>query len=122
MQEDNFDKDSFDDDEEIDVYTLTDEEGNDEDYELLGRLDEDGQTYVALAPMDEAEGGDGEEEDTFIILKVVEENGEEIFEAIEDDDEFDRIADIFEDELMQDLDYDSEDDEEDEEDDEDGED
>ena len=119
MQEDNFDKDSFEDDGEIDIYTLTDDEGNDKDFELLGRLDEDGQTYVALAPMDEFE--DGDDEDTFIIMKVAEENGEEIFEAIEDDDEFDRIADIFEDELMQDLDYDSEEDEEDEED-EDGED
>jgi uncharacterized protein YrzB (UPF0473 family) len=70
----------------------------------LGRRDYNGQSYVALAPVDEDEGD--EDEGTFIILKVVEEDGEEIFETIEDDEEFDRIADIFEDELMQDIDYD----------------
>ena len=94
-------KGKFDDDGEADVYTLTDEDGNESDFELLGCLDEDGQTYVALAPMDE----DGDEEENFIVMKVIEENGEEIFKAIEADDEFDRIAGIFEDKLMRDLDY-----------------
>ena len=110
MQEDNFDNDTQDDSEEVDIYTLTDDEGNESEFELLGRHDEDGQSYVALAPIEE---DDDEEEDdeegSFIILKVVVgEDGEEVFETIEDDDEFDRIADIFEDELMQDIDYDDE--------------
>lgn len=105
MQENNFDDDiEMNDSEEVDVYTLTDEDGNESEFELLGRHDENGQSYVALAPADEEEGD--EEEGSFIILKVVEEDGEEIFVTIEDDDEFDRIADIFEDELMQDVDYD----------------
>jgi uncharacterized protein YrzB (UPF0473 family) len=69
----------------------------------------DGQSYVALAPV--AEDGDsaGEEDDegSFIVLKVIEdEDGEESFETIEDDEEFDKIADIFEDLLMGDVDYD----------------
>ena len=111
MQEDNFDNeieemDDMGEDDEMEVYTLTDEDGNESDFELLGRHDEDGQSYVALAPMDPEEG-DEEQEGSFIVLKVVEEDGEEIFETIEDDSEFDRIADIFEDELMQELDYDS---------------
>ena len=106
MQEDNFDNDM-----EMDmdmglVYTLTDEDGSESDFELLGRHDMDGQSYVALAPVDIEE--DNEEEGSFIVLKVVEEDGEEVFVTIEDDEEFDRIADIFEDELMQDADYDGE--------------
>jgi len=110
MQEDNFDGDIDNDvemDMEVEVYTLTDEDGNESDFELLGRQDVDGQSYVALAPIDVDEDND-DEEGSFIVLKVVEEDGEEIFETIEDDDEFDRIADIFEDELMQDMDYDGE--------------
>ena len=101
MQEENFDNDM-----DIEVYTLTDEDGKESDFELIGRLDEDGQSYVALAPIDVDEENEDDEEGSFIVLKVVEEDGEEIFETIEDDEEFDRIADIFEDELMQDMDYD----------------
>ncbi|MCL1795148.1 MAG: DUF1292 domain-containing protein [Oscillospiraceae bacterium] len=109
MQENNFDDDmELNDPDEVDIYTLTDEDGKESEFELLGRHDENGQSYVALAPLDEDEIDD--EEGSFIILKVVEEEGEEVFETIEDDDEFDRIADIFEDEFMQDIDYDEEDD------------
>ena len=108
MQEDKFDDDlEMDEADEAEIYTLTDEEGNESEYELLGRHDENGQSYVALVPVDE-ELEDDEEEGSFIILKVVEQDGEEVFETIEDDDEFDRIADIFEDELMQDVYYDEE--------------
>ena len=103
MQEDKFDEE-MDDMEDVDVYTLTDDDGNESDFELLGRRDVDGQSYVALAPMDEDTDDEGDES-SFIILKIVEEDGEEIFESIDDDDEFDRIADIFEEELMQDMDY-----------------
>jgi len=105
MQEENFDNDM-----DIEVYTLTDEDGKESDFELIGRLDEDGQSYVALAPIDVDEENEDDEEGSFIVLKVVEEDGEEIFETIEDDEEFDRIADIFEDELMQDMDYDGDED------------
>ncbi len=50
-----------------------------------------------LIPVNE----DGEEESSeYVILKCsVDENGEDILETIEDDDEFDEIADIFDDEF-----------------------
>ena len=53
--------------------------------------------YKALIPVNE----DGEEESSeYVILKCsVDENGEDILETIEDDDEFDEIADIFDDEF-----------------------
>ena len=93
---------------EVEIYTLTDADtGKESDFELIGRIDEDGQSYVALAPVDdddESENEDGEA--GFVVLKVAEEDGEEIFVTIDDDEEFDRIADIFEDELMQEMDYD----------------
>ena len=79
------------------IYTLTDEEGNELHFALLGSLEHEGSEYKALIPVNE----DGEEESNeYVILKCsVDENGEDIFETIEDDDEFDRIADIFDDEF-----------------------
>jgi len=110
MREDNIDNENEienEDDTEVEVYTLTDEDGKESDFELIGRIDDNGQSYVALAPVDIDESED-DEDGGFVILKVVEEDGEEVFVTIEDDEEFDRIADIFEDELMQDMDYDDE--------------
>ena len=114
MQEDNFDNEM-----EIgeEIFTLTDEDGKESDFRLIGRHDVDGQSYVALIPIDE----NGEEIDIeddedggFVILKVIEgEDGEEELVEIEDDEEFDRIADVFEDELFEDLDYDGDDEEND---------
>ena len=79
------------------IYTLTDEEGNELHFALLGTLEHNGETYKALIPVNE----DGEEESSeYVILKCsVDENGEDILETIEDDDEFDEIADIFDDEF-----------------------
>ena len=79
------------------IYTLTDEDGNELHFALLDTLEAEGNVYKALIPVNE----DGEEESNeYIILKcAVDENGEEILETIDDDDEFDRIADMFDDEF-----------------------
>ena len=87
--------------EEIEVYTLEDEEGNESEFTLIKRMEIDGQAYVAFEPFEEDDVED--DEDSFVILKVLNENGEEIFVTIEDDDEFDKIADIFEAELMDEM-------------------
>ena len=85
------------------IYTLTDEDGNENQFELIGQKEIDGATYLALAPID-----DGDEEE-YVILKVeIDENGEEILATINDDDEFDRVADVFDDELFGTVDYDEE--------------
>lgn len=87
---------------EEEVFTLTDEEGNESDFEFIGRIELDDNTYVALIPVD----GDEEE---YVILKVdKDENGEEFLITIEDDEEFDKAADAFEDEFMSEIDYDTE--------------
>ena len=60
----------------------------------------DDNTYVALLPVEGAE-------DEYVILKVEkDENGEEFLSTIEDDEEFDKAADAFEDEFMSEIDYD----------------
>lgn len=79
------------------IYTLTDEEGNELHFALLGTLEHEGEVYKALIPVNE----NGEEEsEEYVILKCgTDDDGEEILETIEDDDEFDKIADIFDDEF-----------------------
>lgn len=87
------------------VFTLTDEEGNESDFELIGNMEIDGESYVALIPADSTE-------DEYVILKITEdENGDEVLLTIEDDDEFDKVADAFEDEFMSEIDHDASEDE-----------
>ena len=83
------------------IFTLTDEDGNENEFELLGSTEIDGCTYLALEPV--AENPEGE----YVILKIAhdDETDEDILVTIDDDDEFDRVADLFEDEFMT-MDYD----------------
>ncbi len=90
--------------EEVQVFTLTDENGVESDFELLLSMDIEGVTYMALIPVTESEEGEGE----YVILKLAEEDGEDVLLTIDDDDEFERIADIFDEELFGEIDHDAE--------------
>lgn len=84
-------------DEEVERFTLTDEEGNELEFELIGSGEVDGVMYYAMIPADEA---NDEDRDTFeyVILKSeVDESGDESLFTIDDDEEFDRVADFFDD-------------------------
>ncbi len=86
---------------EQEVFTLTDEDGNESDFELIGTMEIDNVKYVALLPVEGTE-------DEYVILKlVIDEDGDEILVTIDDDDEFDKVADAFEDEFMGDIDHDA---------------
>lgn len=91
---------------EDDIFTLTDEEGNEEQFKLIGTLEHDGNTYYALSPENENDSEEGE----YVILKLdMDDDGEEILVTIDDDDEFEEVANIFDDELFSEIDYDGED-------------
>ncbi|MBQ8524930.1 MAG: DUF1292 domain-containing protein [Clostridia bacterium] len=79
------------------IFTLTDDEGNELNFALLGSLEHEGNLYKALVPVDE----NGEEtSDEYVILKCgVDEDGEDVLETIEDDEEWENVADIFDDEF-----------------------
>ncbi len=88
-----------------DIYTLTDENGEEMDFRLLGKYVENDKMYYALIQID-AEGN--EMSDEYVILEyAVDENGEDVLQTIDDDDEFDRVAEYFEDQLNE-IDYDAE--------------
>ena len=85
-----------------DFITVTDEDGNEIELEFLDTLEYNGQTYMAFFPTVE-EGADEECEDYgLIILKVVEENGEELLSTLDSDEELDAVYDRFMEELFQD--------------------
>lgn len=93
-------KDLPEEDFEAEIFTLTDEDGKESEFELIGTTEVDGATYMAMTPVEE-------ESDEYVILKVVtDENGEEVLETIDDDDEFEKVADIFDDMLLGEEDYD----------------
>lgn len=75
-----------------DFITLTDEEGNSFELEHLDTLEVDGETYMAFLPADMSED---DEDFGIIILKVVEEDGEEIFGSVDDEDELNHVYDRF---------------------------
>lgn len=84
---------------EPDRVTLTDEEGVEREFDIIGTLQMDGNDYFALVAVDG-------NEDEYIVLKAIVEDGEEVLITIDDDDEFDRVADAFDNEMMEEIDLD----------------
>ena len=81
-----------------DIVTLVDENGNENEFEIVDSLVTENNEYFALIPVETAENVDSDDGE-LVILKVVEENGEEFLEPIEDDDEYNEISEIFIDRL-----------------------
>ncbi len=91
---------------EVEIYTLQDEEGNDHEFELIATCEKNGTTYYAMIPV--ATDDKDDEICEYVILKSVVENGEENLVTIDDDDEFEDVADYFDDLLTSEIDYDAE--------------
>ena len=92
-------------DEEVEIYTLTDEDGQELEFALIGTVEMKGNKYLAMIPADLDDEGEYLE---YVILKTVIEDGEEILVSIDDDDEFDDAADYFDDLFSEEIDYDAE--------------
>lgn len=74
-----------------DFITIIDEDGQESELEVIDRMDYNGESYMAFLPadMDENDPDYG-----FIILRVVtDENGDEIFESIDDEEQ---LQDVYE--------------------------
>lgn len=78
-----------------DFITIVDEDGAEYELEVLSTLEYNGQTYLAVIP------ADGEEHESLdvSILKSVEEDGEPILCAIEDEAELEAVYSLIMDEL-----------------------
>ncbi len=82
-----------------DLITLTDDDGKEYNFEVLDAIETDTARYLALLPTYEDPQKMLEDSGELVIVKVEEENGEEYFCEIEDDDEYETVADAFVDRL-----------------------
>ena len=83
------------------TYILTDEDGKESEFELIGKGEVDGKTYLALIPLEDNEEG------CYVVLRLDKDaDGEEVLVSIEDDDEFEKVAAYFDEKLIPELNYD----------------
>ena len=94
--------------------TLTDDEGNDFELEVMDYffyngqeyavLEHNGTTYMAFFPVveEDSEGEENEEEYGLVILKSQMENGEEFLVTIDDEEEIDKVYDLFMEQILSD--------------------
>ena len=84
--------------------TLTDDEGNDVELEYVDALEYNGTTYMAFLPVveEDSEEEENEEEYGLVILKSQMENGEEFLVTIDDEEEIDKVYDLFMEQILSD--------------------
>ena len=86
-----------------DFITVTDEDGNEFELEMVDTLEHNGITYYAMFPAvpEDEETGEpkavdaDDEEFGLVIMKVIEEDGEEILSTPDSDDELDEVYNLF---------------------------
>ena len=84
------------------IYTLTDEDTGEEiDFQLIARATLDDVLYFALIPAED------EDADEYVILRVSEDGEDVILESLDDDDEFEKVEEYFNDLLFGEADYDA---------------
>lgn len=84
--------------------TLTDDEGNDVELEYVDALEYNGTTYMAFFPVveEDSEEEENEEEYGLVILKSQMENGEEFLVTVDDEEEIDKVYDLFMEHILSD--------------------
>lgn len=89
--------------EEMDnIITLTDEDtGEEVNFELIDQATVNGILYFALVPANDPEC------EEYYILRVTEDGEDVLLESIDDDDEFEKVEDFFNDRLFGEVDYDN---------------
>ncbi len=87
-----------------DLITLVDDDGNEHEFEFLDSIElEDGGRYVALVPTFSDPEAALQDSAELVILQVVEENGEEFLEPIQDEETFNEVSEIFVERLSEDY-------------------
>ena len=81
---------------EADLITLIDDEGQEHEFEIIDELENDDGHYMALVPTQQDPDDMATDAETYYIFEVIEEDGEEQLQEVEDDALLDKLADIFE--------------------------
>lgn len=94
-----------------DFVVLTDEEGREIEFEVLGSIEYDGLTYVGLVERFDDPAMQLQSDGQMVILKAIEDdNGEELLVTI-DDEELRAVVPVFEEALGEEYDIDNEEEE-----------
>ena len=100
-----------------DFITVTDEDGNEFELELVDTLEHNGVTYYAMFPAVDADEETGEPKDVdaddeeygLVIMKAIEEKGEELLSTLDSDEELEEIYQLFMDRFFAEEDEETED-------------
>ena len=84
---------------EANLYTLVDEEGVEQTFEMLDAMEVDGKQYFALVPVYDDPEKQVEDDGELVVLTSEIVDGEEMMASIDDDDEYERIGNLFIDRL-----------------------
>jgi len=90
-----------------DTITLIDEDGEEQDFFIVDELTVEGNKYAVLLSLEEMEESiedeedEGDEGEAVILKYVFDENGKEILADIEDDEEWEKVANAWEEMLSQ---------------------
>ena len=95
-----------------DFITVTDEDGNDFELELVDTLEHQGVTYYAMFPAVEEDEETGEPKDVdaddeeygLVIMKGIEEGGEELLSTLDSDEELETVYQLFMDRFFEEED------------------
>ena len=84
---------------EKDVISLLDEDGKEHEFEIVDALELEGKQYLALVPLyDESQAEDALEDSGELVIRQVseetDEDGEQYLDAIEDEDLYNRVAEL----------------------------
>ncbi len=89
---DNFDDMSM----AADLYTLVDEDGVEQQFEMLDTMEVDGERYYALVPYYDDPTKEIEADTELVVLKSeYDENNDETLVSIDNDDEYEKIGNMF---------------------------
>ncbi|ADL42672.1 protein of unknown function DUF1292 [Caldicellulosiruptor obsidiansis OB47] len=75
------------------IVTLVDEEGREISFEMLDKVNYNGNDYIVLLPLEEMEKEDEEAE--VVILRIEDRDGEEVYVGVEDEEELENVFEIF---------------------------
>ena len=84
-----------------DIVTLTDEDGKEFAFEVLDAIETDEGRYLALLPTHDDPQEAVEDSGDLVILKEVMEGDDFLYEEIEDDEEYETVAEAFVDRLSE---------------------
>ncbi len=94
-------------DEFNDTVTLINENGAEQEFEILDAVETDDARYVALMPIFDDPDDMVEASGELVILRVENEEDGEVLVTVDDDEEFEEIATVFEERLAEyyEIDY-----------------